>query len=110
MFNTFAFPDMGIFKDFKRERNFEKFKKEINPFSSYFYEETRTELELYYISEELEIKGEKIIRLIGFVNDFDLAKNLVKELNNQSSSFRFDFNKIKLMNKDSIDSILKKGD
>lgn len=105
---SFAFPDCSrIFDSFERDKKYVNSLERIHPFHNFFYEETKTVSELYYIFEELEIENnEKVIKLVGFIGEFDLAKKLVKELNNQSKSTRFDFDKVNLMNKDKMEQIL----
>lgn len=73
--------------------------------SGYFYTETVSDI--YYITEEIESKdNKKITHLYGFVADFNQAKKLVKTLNSQTGSNRFDFNKVKLMEDRQISNIL----
>lgn len=98
------FPNLGLFfEDIKRDKDY-KIKEIRNIPTQFVYKETIA-TDLYYIFEELK-EGEKEIQLIGFMVDFDLAKKLVKELNIQSKSNRFDFDKVKLMDEDKIESIL----
>lgn len=105
---SFAFPDCSrLFDSFERDKEYVNSLERIHPFHNFFYEETKTVSELYYIFEELKIENnEKVIKLVGFIGEFDLAKKLVKELNNQSKSTRFDFDKVNLMNKDKMEQIL----
>lgn len=104
MLSTF-FGLEGIFDGFKESRDYNKINR--RDFNNYFYEETETLSDVYYITEEIELKeGNKIYQLYGFVASFDLAKKLVKSLNKQFNSTRFDFNKVELMKDSKINDIL----
>ena len=101
------FPDIGLFDGFKKSKNYDKINKRNFNNDNYFYEETVTISDIYYITEEIESeKGNKIYSLYGFVDNFDLAKKLVKVLNTQSNSNRFDFDRVSLMTDSKIKDIL----
>ena len=92
MFSTF--PAIG----------FDEFRN--NNFSNYYYEESTRVIDLFYIYEEIDFENKKAKRLIGFVDEFNVAKKLVKALNKKTNSNKYDFDKIELMDKDEISEII----
>ena len=100
MFSTFSAIGFDEFSD----KVLNKFRD--NNFLNYFYEETTRVIDLFYIYEEIDFENKKAKRLIGFVDEFNVAKKLVKALNKKTNSNKYDFDKIELMDKDEISEII----
>lgn len=101
------FSDIGLFEGFSDSKVLKKNRdNDLFRSNNFFYEETTKLIDLFYIYKEIDFENKKVKQLVGFVDEFNVAKKLVKALNKRYNSNNYDFDKVKLMDKSEINKLI----